>query len=332
MKKIAILHSDVTAGSSKDEIDCLEQARAISQALRSLDYECALLPFSLDLKQTMDKLNTLKPDVVFNIVETVGGRGSLVYFSPAILDAMQFPYTGCGTRAMWETSNKPLSKTIMRRAGIATPDWITPDSPKLTSAPAPTYIIKSSWEHASIGLSPDSLVSHSGIKNLLKEISARREKLGGESYAEAYIDGREFNISLLSSPSGVKALPAAEIIFQNYAPGKPKLVDYNAKWEENSFEYNNTLRTYDFTRSDDKLLKHLREISIRCWEVFGLRGYARVDFRVDSNNKPWVLEINANPCLSQDAGFAAALEEAKIEYPEAMEMIVADALREKRFT
>ena len=47
-----------------------------------------------------------------------------------------------------------------------------------------------------------------------------------------------------------------------------------------------------------------------CWRLFGLRGYARVDFRVDAQLRPWILEINTNPCLSPDAGFAAALASA----------------------
>ncbi len=57
------------------------------------------------------------------------------------------------------------------------------------------------------------------------------------------------------------------------------------------------------------MLGLLNKYALKCWEVFGLRGYAHVDFRVDANEKPWVLEINANPCLSSDAGFMAAAKQ-----------------------
>ena len=80
-----------------------------------------------------------------------------------------------------------------------------------------------------------------------------------------------------------------------------------------------------FDESDQILLKTLRAIAIRCWDHFGLSGYARVDFRVDLMGNPWVLEINANPCLSPDAGFAAALERAGIPYTDAIERIIEDA-------
>jgi D-alanine-D-alanine ligase len=327
MKKIAILHSDVSPDATEDELDCLKQAEAIADALRLLDYEPVLLPFGLDLNQTIKKLKSLKPQAVFNIVETLAAKGSLIYFACAILDSLQIPYTGCGTQAMFQTSNKPLAKKIMHDAGIATPAWITQDGSSSQAAPAGIYLIKSSWEHASIGLDENSLISYTNKENLLKEMSRREEKLGGSCYAEAYIDGREFNIALISGPSGLMILPAAEMLFRDYSPDKPKLVDYKAKWVADSFEYNNTIRKFDFSENDADLISALREISSRCWGLFALNGYARVDFRVDNNGKPWVLEINSNPCLSMDAGFAAALEQANIKYHEAIGFIIKSALK-----
>lgn len=332
MKKIVILHSDISAESSEDELDCLRQAEVISGAIRILGYEPVLLPFVLDLNQTIKELKTINPRAVFNIVETLAGRGSLIHLAPALLDYLKIPYTGCPTDAMFVTSNKPLAKKLLRQSGIATPDWLEQDGSFFQGSKAEKYLIKSSWEHASVGLDENSLISYQNNKELLTEMNRREKLLGGSCFAEAYIDGREFNVALIAESAGVRVLPIAEMIFQDYAEGKPKLVDYRAKWVADSFEYHNTIRKYEFEGRDDKLLKLLHKISLRCWEFFGLRGYARVDFRVDKNGKPWVLEVNTNPCLSPDAGFAAALEQTKIEYPKAMEMIITDAFREKRFT
>jgi D-alanine-D-alanine ligase len=83
----------------------------------------------------------------------------------------------------------------------------------------------------------------------------------------------------------------------------------------------------DFTSEDDQLIADLQGIAKKCWKLFGLRGYARVDFRIDKNGKPWVLEINANPCLSLEAGFAFAVDRAGLQYHEAIELIVKDALK-----
>jgi len=96
MKKVVILHSDISPDAAEDELDCLQQAKAIAQALRLLGYKPILLPFGLDLNQTIIKLKSLKPLVVFNIVETLASKGRLIYFAPAILDTLQISYTGCG--------------------------------------------------------------------------------------------------------------------------------------------------------------------------------------------------------------------------------------------
>jgi D-alanine-D-alanine ligase len=327
MKTIVILHSDISADASEDELDCLKQAEAISEALRLLDYEPVLLPFVFDLNQTIKKLKSLKPYAVFNIVETLAGRGSLIHLACALLDYLHIPYTGCHTEAMFLTSNKPLAKKIMRHAGLATPPWVSQEDLSLSTIPADIYLVKSSWEHASVGLDENSLLRYTNRENLMEEMNRRKEKLGGSCFAEAYIDGREFNVALISNDTGVKVLPIAEMLFRNYALDKPKLVDYKAKWVADSFEYNNTIRNFDFTENDANLISFLREIALRCWNFFALRGYARVDFRVDNQGIPFVLEINANPCLSPDAGFAAALNKAKIKYHEAIGLIIQNAMK-----
>ncbi|MDD5344076.1 MAG: ATP-grasp domain-containing protein [Smithella sp.] len=326
-KKIVILHSDIAPNASKDELDCLQQADAIAEALRELNYNPVLLPFELNINNTISTLQSLQPLAVFNIVETLDSKGSLIYFAPAVLDALQIPYTGCPTQAVFQTSNKPLAKKIMRYAGIPTPNWIEQDSFNFLSNRDENFLIKSSWEHASIGLDENSLVKYTNNDHFSKELDNRREKLGGSCYAEAYIEGREFNVALISDKHGVEVLPIAEMLFKDYDPNKLKIVDYKAKWEADSFEYNNTIRKFDFPEEDSPLILSLQEISLRCWNIFNLRGYARVDFRVDNNDNPWVLEINTNPCLSPDAGFAAALEQAKIKYHEAVGLIIDNALK-----
>ena len=326
-KKILILHSDISPDAGQDEIDCLEQAEAIAQALRVLNYEPVLLPFELNLNHTITMLQSLKPLAVFNIVETLDSKGNLIHFAPALLDSLKIPYTGCPTQAVFQTSNKPLSKKIMHYAGIATPDWIEQDGFSSQQEISGQYLIKSSWEHASIGLDENSLIISIDKANILKEMNRRAEKLGGSCYAEDYIDGREFNVALISDRAGVKVLPIAEMLFQDYAPDKLKIVDYKAKWDADSFEYNNTIRKFDFDDDDSPLISSLREISLQCWNIFSLSGYARVDFRVDNNGKPWVLEVNTNPCLSPDAGFAVALEQADIKYHDAIGLIIENAIK-----
>lgn len=71
----------------------------------------------------------------------------------------------------------------------------------------------------------------------------------------------------------------------------------------------------------------MTRLALACWRLFRLRGWARVDFRVDADGHPFILEVNANPCLSPDAGYAAALERAGIPFADAVGRIVAAAHR-----
>ena len=56
--------------------------------------------------------------------------------------------------------------------------------------------------------------------------------------------------------------------------------------------------------------------------MFGNKGYMRVDFRADSLEKPYILEVNVNPCLNKDSGFVAAAKEHGIEYDKLIELII----------
>ena len=327
MKKILILHTDVPADAGEDELDCLTQVRAISEAILSLGHRPSTLPFGMDLGANISRIREDQPDIVFNLVETLAGKGSLNHFATALLDFLRLPYTGCRTDAMFITSNKPLTKKMLRQGGIATPDWITLKGEAQNFAPADVYFLKPCREDASVGLDDRCVLQAVGLEAVQNALRERQEELGLDCFAEAYIDGREFNIALLASDQGARVLPPAEILFLDYPPEKRKVLDYRAKWVENSFEYEHTIRSLSIAPQDERLADRLREIALLCWHLFGLRGYARVDFRVDGSGVPWVLEVNANPCLSPDAGFAAALDFAGIAYTDAIGIILQDALQ-----
>jgi D-alanine-D-alanine ligase len=194
----------------------------------------------------------------------------------------------------------------------------------MSGKPSDTWIIKSVWEHASIGLDEKSLVEGVTPEMAFSLLASRASRLGGSCFAERFIDGREFNLTLLAGPKEVQVMPPAEIVFEDYGADMPRIVDYAAKWEKNSFAYQHTVRRFDFPPGDQPLLAALAVLARRCWEAFGLGGYARVDFRVDADGRPWVLEVNANPCLSPDAGYAAALAQAGLPFTEAVRRIMGD--------
>jgi D-alanine-D-alanine ligase len=331
---VAIVHNALSETSSADEQDVLVQAEAVREALCELGHTPALLTCDLNLAAIHATLRAQRPELVFNLVESLAGTGRLLHFFPGVADALGLPYTGASAEALFLTSNKILAKERLEAAGLTTPVWFGPcgsaqagGSVRLPGrAPAGRWIVKSVWEHASIGLDAGAILLDPTAPSLIEHMAQRAPLLGNACFAEAFIEGREFNLSLLDGPGGPDVLPVAEILFEGYGAGQERIVDYRAKWDETSYEYHHTPRRFEFAPADRDTLARLSELALECWHLFGLRGYARVDFRVDGTGVPWILEINANPCISPDAGFAAALEQAGISYAQAIKRIVSAAL------
>jgi len=322
-KKVVILHNQVTADSPKDELDVLVQAEEVFKSLAELGYQPSTVPFTLDLDRNIRAIRKVDPLFVFNLVESVEGNGQLIHLAPSLLDHLGLPYTGNSQEAIFVTSNKILSKKLLQLAGIASPPWLWAENPKEPAAlGAGTYLLKSVWEHASNWFDESSIVQVSGAAELRALLEKKNRGGHGQFFAESYIEGREFNQAVLTG----EFLPMSEIKFIEFPDDKLRIVDFRAKWEEESFEYTHTPRSFDFTAADQPLLAELRAIASRCWDFFNLSGYARVDFRVDGNNRPWVLEINTNPCLSPDGGFHAAAERSSFSFTGMVERIVNDCL------
>ena len=345
-RPIAVVHNAVTGPARPDETDVLVQVDAVSRALTGLGYHPVPVPCNLNLAALKTTLAEMRPMGVFNLVESLENRGSLIHVVPSLLDALAIPYTGCPAPAVYATSHKVMAKERLHLAGLPTPAWINPfpldmpwqgamdpgdhrhtgaGKPLKAGHPAPLWIIKSVWEHGSLGLEAENLVTGTpgSVARLFK---ARATDLGGACFAEQFIAGREFNLSLLADRSGVRVLPPAEILFPGTPAGRPAMVGFRAKWETDSEEYQNTPRRFDFPPGDTPLLEELRHLACRCWHLFHLAGYARVDFRVDPSGRPFILEVNTNPCLSPDAGFAAALDRAGISYNQAVQQMVTTQL------
>ncbi len=338
--KIVVLHNEPAEHADVDDSDVLVQRDAVTRALQSLGHEIDCLDCNLDLETTRVELLLRRPDLVFNLVESLGGTDRLIALAPMLLEAMGIPFTGASSTALLQSSNKLVAKRRLRSANIPTPAWFMPQGSLLPKgeigffgsrsctdfSSVERWIIKPILEHASLGMKDDSVVRAADDVMLEGLIRQREMVTGRPHFAEQFVEGREFNLSVLNGT----VLPAAEIDFVDFPAGKPHIVGHLAKWNPDSFEYQKTPRRFDFPVSDRRLLQKLSRLSSRCWVLFELEGYARVDFRVDESGHPLVLEVNSNPCLSPDAGFAAALANAGISFCDAIDQVVNAAVAGKR--
>lgn len=297
--------------------------------MRSLGWQTRRIPCTLDLDAVKQSLLQEKPDVVFNLVESLGRTDRMMPAATLLLESMGVPFTGSGSLAILTSTNKLTAKQCLLSHQIPTPAWFVDHHSGwqglVCSAEPEVAIVKATAEHASLGITDDSVVRGANAQQLTRRILLQSELFRTRHFAEQFVDGREFNLSVLASSAGPVVLPPAEIDFVDFPADKPRIVGHDAKWNDASMESIHTPRRFDFPSSDRPLLDELSALARRCWLAFQLRGYARVDFRVDADGQPWVLEVNANPCLSPDAGFAAAVARAGLSLTTAVEQIVADA-------
>ncbi|MCB0283834.1 MAG: ATP-grasp domain-containing protein [Calditrichaeota bacterium] len=321
--KIAIVHTQLAENATRDELDVLDQVDMVRKALDDLGMESVTIPISLDLNRAKLDLINSGANCVFNLVESLSGTGRFIHLLPALLDVMKIPYTGGNTEALFLTTNKVLTKEFLTAANLPTPEFQDAAAIRQSGINLKMpVIIKPVWEDASVGLDDTAIFhDHVDAKTFFKE----RNKAYGDCFAEGFISGREFNMSVIASEDGPQVLPAAEIIFNDFPDDKPQIVGYKAKWESDSFEYKNTVRRFDFPERDHELINRLNTLTLRCWQLFKLNGYARVDFRVDPFGQPWILEINANPCIAPDSGFMAAAGRAGLTYANVVASIIADS-------
>ncbi|MGH7056698.1 MAG: GNAT family N-acetyltransferase [Acetobacteraceae bacterium] len=297
MMRCIVLYQGVAANAGPDEQDTLAGADSVAAALAANGFAVERIALGLDLGPLAARIAADPPDLFFNLVESLPGvrfPGPAGLAATAILEGSGVAFTGSRLAALALSSDKPAAKRVLRRAGVPVPPG--PEE----GWPGP-FIVKHASEHASFGLGPDSV---------RRELP---EGLPEGCFAEAFLPGREFNLSLLEEPEGLRVLPPAELVYAaDWPEGLPLILDYAGKWLAHDPRFAATRRRFDGIGPE--LSDRLSRLARRAFEVLGISGYGRVDIRLDAAGVARVLEVNANPALAPGAGFAAAAGEGGISY------------------
>jgi D-alanine-D-alanine ligase len=270
-------------------------------------------------------LDRAKPDMVFNLAEGIGGDE---HHEPLVTHLLEFrgiPFTGAGTRALTDSNDKHRAKQILASEGIPTPDsYVVRSIAELRGLELYfPVIVKPVRENASLGITQKSVVHDP--ENLVEPVAHVLEKYRQPALVERYIEGREFNISILGNEDPW-VLPTAEVDYSQLPAGFPRILFYEAKWIEDSPLYLKTPVVCPARNVSVRLQERLQDVSRRAYRALGCTGYARVDLRVSRAGKPYVIEVNCNPSLSSEAGFARSARHAGLEYPSLVDRIVSHAV------
>lgn len=317
---------------SNGEIDTSEKSftkelYSVQKSLSDLFAEVEVLAVEKNVRKLLNTLKSINPDAIFNFVESVEGIASYEWCIAGLFELAGYEYTGCVPSCLSNCLNKARTKSILIAEGINTPKHkvLKPDERFTGSDIDLKYplILKLLQEDASIGISEFSVVHN--FSQLKKQFNFLTETYTQDVIVEEFIDGRELNVAIL----GNKVLPVSEINFTGLPADLPQIVTYDGKWIENTDYYNHTNPVCP-ANLNKQLSEKIEELALAAFEALNCRDYARIDIRLDKNNIPWVIEVNPNPDISSDSGFARAAAAAGKNHQELLFTIANFALTRKR--
>jgi D-alanine-D-alanine ligase len=296
------------------EASVLETVAAMGQALRGAGHRVSEIATGQSIAETAQQLERSNRDVVVNLCEGFFGLSSGEAHMASVLELLRVPYTGSAPDCLALTHNKPRTKQLLTAAGINTPEYLEvcrghalPESVLQQWLADGPLIVKPAHEDASLGIGAESVVRQMpALKQQVQSVHHRY----GSALIERYIAGREFNVGIIELPD-LKVLPIPEIEFQP-APELPwPILTYAAKWSAGSPE-DLSSRPRCPANVEPLLAQALSSAALAVYRITGCRDYARVDLRADIHGRVHVLEINANPDIGPNSGFARMLRAAGI--------------------
>lgn len=303
-----------------------QQAQAVATALTALGHKPALVPLGADIAAFVAELRRLQPDLAFNLCEAFWGENRKEMHVAALFDLLGLAYTGAPPLSLGLSQDKARTKDLLSRHQLPTPKYcLVKVGEHYSRVKDMVYplIVKPRWEDASQGISNDSVVETE--KALLKRIDYVHRTYAQGALVEEFILGREINAAILGNGPH-EVLPLSEITF--HPDLAQPIVSYEGKWLEQSQQYKLTTPVCPAPlKMRYEML--VRDVALRAYKLLECRDYARIDFRL-RDGVPYILEVNANPDISPDAGLARSARAAKLSYPELINRILTNASKRKR--
>ena len=283
------------------EDDTELSAREVALALEEYNADVVLTPITEhSIEQTVGALDS---DLVFNLIEWTGVDTSLAMATFDALNARGILYTGATKQNYFDSCDKTRIKEMVSGQGLPTAQWqvFTTGNEAIREDLIYPMIIKVSLEHSSVGIGLDSIVQ--SPEELRNAVQKRMREFNQPVFAETFLTGREFQVTLLETANGLTVLPPAEIAYHDGTD--VPLLTYESRWDSNHSDYANSRVLLASVSSP--LAESLADISKRAFQHLGFRDYARFDIRCDREDNPYFLELNCNPGLGDDEEYGMTL-------------------------
>lgn len=280
-------------GKSQEREISLRSGEAVLNAIRELGYEAIALDIDGEL---CTKLLELRPDKVFIALHgTYGEDGRIQGF----LDILGIPYVGSGVLGSAVAMDKDITKKILTFHGIPVPKWMSVRSGESINWNTFPAVVKPADQGSSVGL---FLVrERHELEKAIDEVLSISEK----ALIEEYIKGRDVTVGILKD----EALPPIEV------RSKKGLYDYESKYTKGMSEY--------IFLEEEELAKKLQDLALAVHRCLELKDISRIDFRVSEDGKPYVLEANTIPGMTELSLFPMACRKKGIDFKEMIHMLLS---------
>jgi D-alanine-D-alanine ligase len=303
-----------------------EQEHQVADALRKRGHTVRLLAVEDDPLKVLADLAQHPADVVFNCTETFNNVDNLDYILPALLEATGYCYTGAPPFGLMITRNKALSKTVLAHYGIRVPAFATYEvDEKVPAKPGLPFpaIVKPLQMDASVGISQASVVWDRD--ELADRVRFVHEHVSGPAIAEQFVEGRELYAAVLGNGKKLRVLPPTELVFdKEKTRPEERIATQAAKWDE-QYRERKGIKNVLARPLSKAAQEQIEYAAVTAFQTLSLRDYARLDLRLDAEDRIWVLEANANPYLNQGHEVARAAAKAGLEWSELVDQIAREA-------
>ena len=297
----------------------------VIEALRALGHNVSILPAVQNMERMFVNLKEQNPDLVFNLTEHLRGERTFDKNIAALLEMAEIPFTGAGSTGLLLSRDKTLCKQLLSLHKIRVPKFISLPQNKTIRLPKSLrfpLVVKPAFEDSSEGISNASIVeSQDTLKERVKFVHERWHQ---PAIAEEYIQGRELYVSIIGNKK-LSVLPIRECHFDFEKEKGPCLVTYRIKWNE---EYRKKWNIkFGFAKLQPPIVKNIERICKKVYRVLQLKDYGRIDIRLTSDKKIFILEVNSNPDLAYGEEVAESAEKMGISYKNLIKQITNTALR-----
>jgi len=280
------------------------------RALQAKGYRVVSIDAVRDVAQRLDEEQV---EVAFLALHGRYGEDGTVQ---GLLEIMGIPYTGSGVLASALAMNKIAAKKVVQASGLATPPYCEiglDESPEDASVRIEAQLglpvmLKPVAEGSSLG------VAKCGDPETLSASIEQGRAEYGAMFAERYVTGREITVGVLEREGGAQALPILELVPKN------EFYDFEAKYTEGMTEFILPARL------DAHAYAAAERLAVATFGAVGCRGYARVDIMVDAQGKPWFIEVNTLPGMTDTSDLPAQARAAGISYEDLVESILLTAV------